>query len=199
MSVFAHYVKWRLGLAKAEGATTAAEAACLVRHAQGKKRLAEIGVWQGGTTVRLRAAMADDGTLFAVDPFPKGQLGFSTQRAIATHEVHKVVKGRVVWIRQTAADAAQNPAVREGGPFEFVFLDALHTYQGLREDWDAWSPLVAIGGVVAIHDSRATPGGHSEEVGGVRFTKDVILADPRFEVVEEVDSLTVLKRRHRAD
>src|SRR5262249_2463344 len=140
-------------------------------------------------------AMADEGTLFAVDPFPKGQLGFSTQRAIATHEVHKVTKGRVVWIRQTAADAARNAAVREGGPFEFVFLDALHTYDGLREDWDAWSPLVSIGGVVAIHDSRATPGGHTEEVAGVRFTNDVILNDPRFEVIETIDSLTVLRRR----
>ena len=107
MSVVAHYVKWRLGLAAAEGATTAAEADCLVRHACGKKRLAEIGVWQGGTTARLRAAMAPGATLFAVDPFPKGRLGFSTQRAIATREVAKIANGQVVWIRQTAADASR--------------------------------------------------------------------------------------------
>jgi predicted O-methyltransferase YrrM len=194
MSVVAHYVKWRLGLAKAEGATTAAEADCLLRHARGKKRLAEIGVWQGGTTARLRAAMAPAATLFAVDPFPKGRLGFSTQRAIATREVAKIANGRVVWIRQTAAEASRDPVVRSGG-FEFVFLDALHTYDGLREDWEAWSPLVANGGVIAIHDSRASPGGHSEDVGGVRFTNDVILVDPRFEVVETIDSLTVLRRR----
>jgi len=194
MSVVAHYVKWRLGLATAEGATTAAEADCLVRHARGKKRLAEIGVWQGGTTARLRAAMAPGATLFAVDPFPKGRLGFSTQRAIATREVAKIANGQVVWIRQTAADASRDPIVRSGG-FEFVFLDALHTYDGLREDWEAWSPLVANGGVIAIHDSRASPGGHSEDVGGVRFTNDVIVKDDRFEMVETIDSLTVLRRR----
>jgi len=194
MSVVAHYVKWRLGLAAAEGATTAAEADCLVRHARGKKRLAEIGVWQGGTTARLRAAMTPGATLFAVDPFPKGRLGFSTQRAIATREVAKIANGQVVWIRQTAADASRDPVVRSGG-FEFVFLDALHTYDGLREDWEAWSPLVANGGVIAIHDSRASPGGHSEDVGGVRFTNDVIVKDDRFEMVETIDSLTVLRRR----
>jgi predicted O-methyltransferase YrrM len=198
MSVLAHYVKWRLGLAPAEGATTAAEADCLVRHARGKQRLAEIGVWQGGTTARLRAAMAPNATLFAVDPFPKGRLGFSTQRAIATREVARVANGQVVWIRHTAADASRDPVVGRGG-FEFVFLDALHTYEGLREDWDAWSPLVAGGGVIAIHDSRASPGGHSEDVGGVRFTNDVILKDARFEVLEAVDSLTVMRRRHRVD
>jgi len=132
--------------------------------------------------------------LFAVDPFPKGRLGFSTQRAIATREVAKIANGQVVWIRQTAADASRDPVVRSGG-FEFVFLDALHTYDGLREDWEAWSPLVANGGVIAIHDSRASPGGHSEDVGGVRFTNDVIVKDDRFEMVETIDSLTVLRRR----
>ena len=198
MSVLAHYLRWRLGLAQAEGATTAAEADCLVRHARGTRRLAEIGVWQGGTTARLRAAMAPGATLFAVDPFPKGRLGFSTQRAIAMREVAKVANGQVVWIRQTAAEASRDAVVGRGG-FEFVFLDALHTYEGLREDWEAWSPLVAIGGVIAIHDSRATPGGHSEDVGGVRFTNDVILNDRHFEVIEAVDSLTVLRRRRHRD
>lgn len=195
MSVLTHFLTWRLGLASAEAVTTAAEAECLTRHARGKKRLAEIGVWQGGTTRRLRAVMAPDATLFAVDPFPKGRLGFSTQRAIATREVEKTANGSVVWVRQTAAEAARTAPVREGGGFDLVFLDALHTYDGLREDWEAWAPLVASGGVIAIHDSRATPGGHAEDVGGVRFTNDVILKDPRFEAVEAVDSLTVLRRR----
>jgi predicted O-methyltransferase YrrM len=194
MSVFSHFIKWTLGLASAEAVTTAAEGDCLTRHATGKQRLAEIGVWQGGTTKRLRAAMAADATLFAVDPFPKGRLGFSTHRAIASREVDAIRNGTVVWIRATAAGAARDPAVRTGG-FDFVFLDALHTYEGLREDWWAWSPLVAPGGIIAIHDSRATPGGHSEQVGGVRFTRDVIRNDSRFEIVEEVDSLTALRRR----
>jgi predicted O-methyltransferase YrrM len=195
MPVFAHFLKWGLGLARAEAVTSVAEAECLARHARGKKRLAEVGVWEGGTTKRLRAAMASDATLFAVDPFPRGRLGFSTHRAIAAREVSQLTNGTVVWIRKTAAEAARDPRVLDAGAFDFVFLDALHTYDGLREDWTAWSPLVGTGGVIAIHDSRATPGGHSDEVGGVRFTNDVILNDPRFEVAEAVDSLTVLLRK----
>jgi predicted O-methyltransferase YrrM len=195
MAVFAHFVKWKFGLAPAEAVTTGAEAEALTRHARGKKRLAEIGVWQGGTTKRLREAMAPDATLFAVDPFPRGRLGFSTHLSIATREVASLSNGSIVWIRKTAKDAASDPQVLAAGGFEFVFLDALHTYEGLREDWTAWSPLVAPGGVIAIHDSRSTPGGHSEDVGGVQFTSDVILKDPRFEVAEAVDSLTVLLRK----
>jgi predicted O-methyltransferase YrrM len=195
MAVFAHFVKWTLGLATAESATSRAEADALARHARGKKRLAEIGVWEGRTTRRLRAVMAADATLYAVDPFPRGRLGFSTQRAIATREIASVANGTVVWVRKTAAHAAADPRVVDAGGFEFVFLDALHTYEGLREDWTAWSPLVAPGGVIAIHDSRSTPGVHGEDVGGVRFTSEVILKDARFELAEAVDSLTVLLRK----
>jgi predicted O-methyltransferase YrrM len=195
MSVFLDFLKWRLGLAKVEAVTTAGEAACLARHASGKKRLAEIGVWQGGTTKRLRSVMAPDATLVAIDPFPKGQLGFSTHRTIARSEVARVPNGRVEWVRQTSTDAAANAHVRACAPFDFVFLDALHTYDGLREDWNAWAPLVAPAGIIAIHDSRATPGGHSEDVGGVRFTREVVTHDPRFDIVDEVDSLTVLRRK----
>ena len=195
MAVFAHFVKWTLGLAAAEAVTSPAEAEMLTRHARGKKRLAEIGVWEGGTTKRLRAVMAPDATLYAVDPFPPGRLGFSTHRLIATREVASLGSGTVVWIRKTAAEAAADRRVLDGGGFHFVFLDALHTYEGLREDWNAWAPLVEPGGVIAIHDSRSSPGGHSTEVGGVRFTSDVILKDGRFELAEAVDSLTVLLRK----
>jgi predicted O-methyltransferase YrrM len=195
MSVLWHFVKWRLGLDAADTATTDAERACLVTHAAGKRRLAEIGVWEGATTVRLRMAMANDATLFAIDPFPKGRLGFSTQRAIATAEVGRVANGAVVWVRQLSTEAASDPSIRAGGAFDFVFLDALHTYDGLRDDWTAWSSLVAPDGVIGIHDSRATPGGHSPDVGSVRFTRDVIVHDARFAVADEVDSLTVLRRR----
>jgi predicted O-methyltransferase YrrM len=192
--VFVHFVKWCLGLAPAETQTTAGEAEHLARHARGARRLAEIGVWHGRTTKLLRSAMASDGVLYAVDPFFKGRLGFSIQRAIARREVAAVGNGTVVWVPQTAVDAASNPLVRSGGPFDFVFIDALHTYEGLRDEWEAWSPLVAPGGTIAIHDSRATAQTHTADVGSVRYTTEIVLSDRRFDVVDVVDSLTVLRR-----
>lgn len=46
------------------------------------------------------------------------------------------------------ASAAASP-----WPFDFAFIDGDHSFEGVRADWLAWSPLVAPGGVVAFHDT----------------------------------------------
>ncbi len=90
------------------------------------------------------------------------------------------------------------PAARQLGGVDFVFIDGDHSYDGLRGDWEAWSPLIAPGGCVALHDSRSTPNNNIDDAGSVHFTRDVILNDPRFEVVDVVDSLTVMRRLETA-
>ncbi|MBI4503063.1 MAG: class I SAM-dependent methyltransferase [Gemmatimonadetes bacterium] len=194
MRVLPHFLLWRLGLARAETQTTEAERDCLARHAAGRQRLVEIGVWHGVTTSRLRAAMASEGQIFAVDPYPAGRLGFSAQRYIARREVRKSKNGHVRWLRSTGAEAGRAFVMLKEAPVDFVFIDGDHTYVGLREDWEAWNGLVEPGGVIALHDSRSTPERDIEKAGSVRFTREVILKDPRFTEVDAVDSLTVLRR-----
>jgi len=77
----------------------------------------------------------------------------------------------------------------------FILLDGDHSYEGLRDDWDAWTPLVARNGIVAIHDSRSSSRRQINDAGSVIFTREVISRDLRFELVETVDTLTVLRRR----
>jgi predicted O-methyltransferase YrrM len=196
VSVLAHLIKWAVGLAPPEVWTTPAERECLARHVAGRRRVVEIGVWHAGTSVRLRAAMAPDATFYAIDPYEKGRLGFSIPRVVGRRELQRVQNGRVVWVRKSGAEAARSPEIRAAGPFDFVFVDDAQTYELLRVEWEAWSPLVAPGGVIALHDSRPVPADGSEEQTSVRYTQEVVLKDPRFTVVEVVDSVTVLERRH---
>jgi predicted O-methyltransferase YrrM len=188
--VLSHYVAWKVGLTSATTQTTAAERDCLARHARGRRRLVEIGVWHGVTTKRLRSAMDPQGVLSAVDPFPVGRLGFSVQQHIAHHEVESIANGHINWVRTTGAAAA-----RDHQPVDFVFIDGDHSELGLLADWRAWSPLVETGGIVALHDSRSTPERPIDDAGSVKVTNEVILHDARFDVVDTVDSLTVLRRR----
>ena len=189
MKVLSHYIAWKCGLAHATTQTTSAERDCLARHATGRRRLVEIGVWHGVTTKRLRAAMHPHGVLSAVDPFPVGRLGFSVQQHIAHREVDSVGNGEVAWVRTTGAAAA-----RDHQTVDFVFIDGDHSEHGLLADWQAWSPLVEPGGIVALHDSRSTPERPIDDAGSVKVTNEVILRDSRFSVVDTVDSLTVLQR-----
>jgi predicted O-methyltransferase YrrM len=190
----AHFLLWSLGLAEAGTQTSQAERDCLARHASGRRRLVEIGVWHGVTTRRLRAAMAPDGLLFAVDPYPIGRFGFSPQFLMAQAEVQAVSNGSVRWLRMTSVEAGREFVARGEESVDFIFIDGDHTYEGLRGDWQTWSPLVAPEGIVAVHDSRSTPGNRIDDAGSVIFTREVIQEDPRYEVVETVDSLTVLRR-----
>jgi predicted O-methyltransferase YrrM len=195
MRVLRQFVLWKLGLARAQTQTTEVERACLARHAAGKKRLAEIGVYQAVTTCRLRQAMAPDGVLLAVDPYFPGRLGVSFDRLIALGEARRVANGQLRWLRMTGKEAARDKAVDELGGIDFLFIDGDHSYGGLREDWEGWSPRVLPCGVVALHDSRSHDGRDIEGAGSVRYTREVIAHDPRFRIIETIDSLTVLQRQ----
>jgi predicted O-methyltransferase YrrM len=187
-----HFGLWCLGIERADTQTTESERDCLARHADQKRRLAEIGVWHGVTTCRLRRAMHPAAVLVAVDPYPVGRLGFSTQQIIAHREVSKIRHGTVQWLRKTGIEAAQSQTPES---FDFVFIDGDHSYDGLKRDWEAWSGLIAPGGVIGLHDSRSTPDRQIEDAGSVRYTREVISLDPRFQIIDTVDSLTVLRRR----
>ena len=190
-----HLLLWLAGMRAAETQTTDRERAALAARAASRSRIVEIGVWHGVTTAVLRSAMAPDGVLWAVDPFPAGRLGISLQRPIARGEVRRIQNGRVRWIRSTGEDAAATYRREHTPPADVVFIDGDHSYAGLLADWHAWSPLVARGGVICLHDSRSTDARRIDEAGSVRATSEVVRRDARYELLEEVDSLTIVRRR----
>jgi hypothetical protein len=189
-----HFALWRLRLAGATTQTTRAERDVLSRHASGRRLLVEIGVWHAVTSKRLRAAMATDGELWAVDPYFPGRLGLSFPKLIAHGELEGLENGRVCWIEAIGPDAAERWKREGRPPPEFVFLDGDHSYESTRADWEAWSGLVVPGGVIALHDSRSTPARPIDEAGSLLFTNEVVRRDPRFRLLDEVDSLTVMQR-----
>ncbi len=65
-------------------------------------------------------------------------------------------------------DAARSRTIREVAPFDLVFIDDAQTYEMLRDEWEAWAPLVGSGGIIALHDSRRAPGDTSEQ-SSVRY------------------------------
>jgi len=172
--------------------TTVAERAALGRHAANCRRLIEIGVFNGVSTLTIRNAMAPDGVLWAVDPFYPGQLGFNLDEHISKWMAGRSRNGICKFLKQTGTEAANTYRVQRLPPVDFVFIDADHTWKGIEADWSGWGPLIGAGGVVALHDSRSCPDNPITH-DSVRYTNEVIRRDPRFEVIDEVDTLTVLR------
>jgi predicted O-methyltransferase YrrM len=195
VTVLYHYLLWQLGLTTAQTQTTEAERSCIATFAQGRRSLVEIGVWHGVTTKVIRASMTTDGILFAVDPFPRGRLGISLQQRIAHGEVNKIRHGMVKWIRAVGQEALRLASEQGLSTVDFIFVDGDHSFEGIRQDWELWTRLVSKDGIVALHDSCSTPARNIETAGSVIFTRDHILRDDRFSLVEQVDSLSVVRRR----
>jgi cephalosporin hydroxylase len=59
----------------------------------------------------------------------------------------------------------------DGELFDFAFIDGDHTYDGVRADWLAYSPMVRPGGTVAFHDTW--PNFDRHEPGVVRWVDEL--------------------------
>ena len=188
-----HWVRYVLGWDDPATQTTSLEQRALAQHAAGRKRLVEIGVHEGFTTRRLAEAMAADGVLYAIDPFFGGRLGVRWSQRIARREAHKVPSPRkIVFLQMLSWEAW--PLIRED--LDFLFIDGDHSLEGIRRDWADWSQRISPGGIIALHDTRVPA--HDPKVadlGSCQYFESHVKQDPRFELLEQVDSLSVLRRR----
>jgi MMP 1-O-methyltransferase len=81
--------------------------------------------------------------------------------------------------------AATFPHQRSCG---LLFIDAEHTYEACRADFEAWVPKVVAGGVIMLHDYKG------EGAGGVKRYVDEVLQEGGWRIREQVGSLVVLER-----
>jgi predicted O-methyltransferase YrrM len=70
-----HALKVIFYLEKPNSQTTQAERLCLQKYVSGKKRLVEIGMYEGLTTAVIARAMKPNAEFYAIDPFIKGRFG----------------------------------------------------------------------------------------------------------------------------
>lgn len=186
-------LKYLAGLDQAQTQTTEAERECIKRYASGKKRCVEIGVFEGVTTGTIASVLGADATLYAIDPFIAGRTGICWGLPIAKREIAKhKPKCKVEIVRAFSPEANK----QIDGDFDFIFIDGDHSLEGIKLDWDDWSIRVQTDGLIGLHDTLVS--NHNPNVanlGSHRYFLDHIQHDNRFEIVEQVDSLTMLKRK----
>lgn len=120
------------------------------------RRLLEIGTARGGTFFLLSRAAAPDAWLISLDlpasrwsgvtSFVLPRLVLPTQRGLFLH---------------ADSHAPQTLATVKGllgdSRLDLLFIDGDHSYEGVKQDFELYHPLVRAGGMVAFHDIATDP------------------------------------------
>jgi predicted O-methyltransferase YrrM len=128
--------------------------ATLVRGKQ-PRIVVEIGTATGGTLFIWCALAAPEALLVSID-LPAGIHG-GGYPAWKT-PLYQSFAGPRQRLHLLRRDSHSPDTLRElkallsGGGIDFLFLDGDHTYEGVKQDYDFYAPLVAPGGVIVFHD-----------------------------------------------
>jgi predicted O-methyltransferase YrrM len=117
------------------------------------KTMIEIGSFVGESTVLFAQSFKK---VIAIDPFeadydpqdPTSYL-FEFDNVYQTYLDRITVYSNIETIIDTSDDAVKELVGKE---FDFVYIDGLHTYEGVKTDITNYLPLVKKGGVIGGHD-----------------------------------------------
>jgi len=127
----------------------------------------EIGTAEGGTLFLFTRVAKPDATLISVD-LPGGPFGGGYPKwKIPLYLSFTKCSQKVHLIRRSSHEPQTLEEVKGilgAEKVDFLFIDGDHSYEGVRKDFEMYSPLVGKGGIIAFHDIVPGP---SENVGGV--------------------------------
>lgn len=152
----------------------------------------EVGSFKGAWA--YRALKQWPGTkLFCIDPWEETDVAGSSANDdifdiwIETNREHL---GRRVWpLRMTSVEAAPI-FVDRLEQIEFVFIDGLHTYDGLTSDLAVWWPKLSPGGMIVIDN------GYGRGADCLRKAIDDFTSSYEIEIHEGGATFKTAKRRH---
>lgn len=139
----------------------------------------EIGSARGWSTCLIGLALRENGRgrLHAIDPHTSNDWSdknSSNSRQVLEANLEKVGVSELVEIHQKYSTEA---AKGWTAPIDLLFIDGDHSYEGVKQDWDLFSPFVKEFGVTLFHDTLwdlqpdATHG--RDNMGVPRFVDDL--------------------------
>ena len=131
------------------------------------KVVLEIGTAGGGTLFLFTRVADPEATIISID-LPGGPFGGGYPMwKIPLYKSFSKGKQRIYLIRKDSHDPQTLKEVKKilgHEKVDLLFIDGDHSYEGVKKDFETYSPLVRKGGIIAFHDIVFGP---LENVGGV--------------------------------
>jgi predicted O-methyltransferase YrrM len=116
----------------------------------------EIGTYAGGTLYCLCRLARPDATIISID-LPSGRFGggYTDERAEEMQMLFPSEQQTLKLIRDDSHLPVTLERVKEildGRQLDLLHIDGDHTYEGVKSDFDIYSPIVREGGMIVFHD-----------------------------------------------
>jgi predicted O-methyltransferase YrrM len=158
----------------------------LARECTGRGAIVEIGSWKGKSTICLgNGSRAGKGTkVHAIDPHTGSPEHSEMFGKVWTFEEFRrnIDQAGLNDLVEAHVDFSTAVAKTFHEPVELIFVDGLHEYEGVRDDFEAWYPKVVDGGTMAFHDTTCWP-------GVLKLVVDAVFKSPHFRKVRFARSI----------
>ena len=119
------------------------------------KTILEIGTLNGGTLFLFSRIANKDALLISID-LPKVKFGnFQFDWRVPLIKRFSLPHQKLKLIRANSHKTStlyQVKKLLDGKKLDFLFIDADHSYDGVKKDFEMYGPLVKTGGIIAFHD-----------------------------------------------
>jgi predicted O-methyltransferase YrrM len=125
----------------------------------------ELGTYRGGSTYLMANTikkMNSNVRFITIDTFDNKALSKSLKSEAQAELNYSIVKNLMQTLEFDFVEVVKSDTVMAAELYpdlevDFLFIDADHSYTGVKSDFKAWSPKVKKDGLIAFHDSNFEP------------------------------------------
>jgi predicted O-methyltransferase YrrM len=127
---------------------------------QNPKYILEIGTANGGSLFCFCKLAREDATIISID-LPGGKFGGGyPEWKIPIYKAFAKKNQKLYLLRKDSHREETLEEVKRilnGNQLDFLFIDGDHSYEGVKKDFEMYSPLVRKGGIIVFHDVAKQP------------------------------------------
>lgn len=144
----------------------------MVTQAKNDAIFVELGAWKGQSAVYMAEEIKSSGkkiNFYAIDTFEGTPYEHDNDKDVINKTLYQTYIKNIEpvknYIKTIKGNSNEVHSQFLDNSIDFLFIDADHTYAGVKNDLKNWFPKIKIGGIIAGHD-------YMEPTCGVRMAVD---------------------------